>query len=153
MVVLNEKLIEATARNPHAAMMEKLEELAAYSHIALLQFPKIEKFLLCAEIRKSISDIIRGVITAWKKFHKKTTLSEIDIEIAMFRVLVRRAWSLKYINNHRFEIWARHIDEIGRMLGGMLKKFGKTENPVTKIDNINDTSKIPVSKDQRAYPA
>ena len=71
---LNEKLQEAASRDPHGALMEKLEELAAYSHIAMLQFPKIEKFLLCAQIRDSISAIIRGVVTAWKRYHKKTTL-------------------------------------------------------------------------------
>ena len=121
MNTLNENLLEATKRNPHGALMEKLEELAAYSHIALLQFPKTEKFLLCADIRKSINDIIRGVVTAWKKYHKKTTLSEVDVEVEMLRVLVRRAWRLKYINNHRFEVWARHVDEMGRMLGGWIK--------------------------------
>jgi hypothetical protein len=116
-----DKLIQATKFNPHGALMEKLEELAAYSHIALLQFPKTEKFLLCAEIRKTIDAVIRGVTTAWKKYHKKTTLGDVDIEVEMLRVLVRRAWRLKYINNHRFEVWIRHVDEMGRMLGGWLK--------------------------------
>lgn len=116
-----EKLTEAASRNPHGALMEKLEELAAYSHIALLQFPKTEKFLLCAEIRKTIDVIIRGVVTAWKKYHKKTTLTDTDIEVEMLRVLVRRSWRLKYINNHRFEVWARHVDEMGRMLGGWIR--------------------------------
>jgi hypothetical protein len=121
MNTLNENLLEATKRNPHGALMEKLEELATYGHIALLQFPKTEKFLLCSEIRKTLDAIIRGVVTAWKKFHKKTTLNDIDVEVEMLRVLVRRAWRLKYINNHRFETWARHIDETGRMLGGWIK--------------------------------
>jgi len=120
-IELNEKLLEASRRDPHGAMMEKLEELAAYSHTVMLQFPKVEKFLLCAQIRDSISAIIRGVVTAWKRYHKKTTLTDTDVEVEMLRVLIRRAWRLKYINEHRFEIWARHVNEMGRMLGGWLK--------------------------------
>lgn len=118
---MNEKQQEAAERNPHAALMEKLEELAAYSHTVLHQFPKIEKFVLCAEIRTTLDRVIRGVVTGWKKYHKKTTLSDTDIEVEMLRVLVRRAWRLRYINEHRFETWARHINEAGRMLGGWIK--------------------------------
>ena len=118
---MNEKQEDAAERNPHAALMEKLEELATYSHTVLHQFPKIEKFVLSAEIRMTIDRVIRGVVTGWKKYHKKTTLSDADIEVEMLRVLVRRAWQLKYINAHRFEIWARHVDEVGRMLGGWIR--------------------------------
>jgi len=118
---LNSNQLEATKRNPYMALMGKLEELANYGHICLLQFPKIEKFLLCAEIRTTMATIIRGVVTSWKKYHKKTTLTETDIEVEMLRVLVRRALDLKYINIHRYEVWIKHIDVVGKMLGGWIK--------------------------------
>ena len=40
-------------------LLTKLEELDAYSHKALVQFPKYEKFVLCAEIRQTLTAIIR----------------------------------------------------------------------------------------------
>jgi hypothetical protein len=40
-------------------ILTKLEELDAYSHKALVQFPKYEKFVLCAEIRQTLTAIIR----------------------------------------------------------------------------------------------
>jgi len=38
-------------------ILTKLEELDAYSHGTLINFPKYEKFVLCAEIRQTHSTI------------------------------------------------------------------------------------------------
>lgn len=38
----------------HLALMTKLEELDAYTHTVLHQFPKLERHLLCAEMRTAI---------------------------------------------------------------------------------------------------
>ena len=39
----------------HLALMTKLEELDAYTHTVLHQFPKLERHLLCAEMRAVFS--------------------------------------------------------------------------------------------------
>lgn len=125
-MILRDRLAEAVNTNPHAAMMEKLEELSAYSHLVLHQFPKIEKFLLSAEIRGCLDQCLRHVVAGRKKHHKKTTLSELDIEVEMLRVLIRRSWRLHYINDHRFEVWSRHVNDIGRMVGGWTRHVRQT---------------------------
>lgn len=48
----------------YVKLLDTLDRLDVYSHKALMQFPKYERFLLCAEIRSSISAIERLVITA-----------------------------------------------------------------------------------------
>lgn len=106
----------------HAIMMAKLEELDAYSHAALHQFPRIERHLLCADIRSALATVLRLTVTSWKRYHKKTTLTELDVEVEMLRVLIRKAHALGYISDKRYGIWSRHIDEIGRMVGGWIKK-------------------------------
>jgi hypothetical protein len=50
-------------------ILTKLEELDAYSHNALIQFPKHEKFVLCAAVRQTLSDIIKLVIRVGKPTH------------------------------------------------------------------------------------
>ncbi len=116
-------LEESSRRNPHGTLLEKVEELSAYSYIVLHQFPKMERFLLCSEIKTSLNTITRLIVTAWKKYHKKTTLTELDIEIEILRVLVRRAWLLQYISSDRLRIWNNHINEIGKMTGGWIKSI------------------------------
>jgi hypothetical protein len=103
-------------------ILTKLEELDAYSHTALIQFPKYEKFVLCAEIRNALSKIIKLTVRTAKQYYKKTTLQDLDIEIEYLRALIRKSHRLKYITIKRYEIWVRHINEIGKMVGGWLKK-------------------------------
>ena len=103
------------------AMLEKLEEVSAYSRIALRQFPKYEKFLLAAEIRTALTEIKRLLIRAAKRYYKKTTLEDLDIEIELLRSLVRESVKLQYIDMKRYEVWAAKIGEIGKMLGAWLK--------------------------------
>ena len=113
--------MELALSDAHLALMARLEELATYSHTVLQQFPKLERHHLSADIRASLAQMLRLVVMGWKRHHKKTTLAELDVEVEMLRVLVRRAFSLQYINAHRYEIWSRHTNEIGRMVGGWLK--------------------------------
>lgn len=106
---------------PHLALLARIEDLDAYTHQVLFQFPKMERFVLCAEIRASMNRIIRHVHVAWKRRQKTGALFDLDIELEVLRGLVRKAHRLKYINTRRLEIWSRHIAEIGRMVGAWIK--------------------------------
>lgn len=41
----------------HLKLLTKLEELDAYTHAVLHQFPKLERHLLCAELRSNVGDL------------------------------------------------------------------------------------------------
>ena len=106
-------------------ILTKLEELDAYSHKALVQFPKYEKFVLCAEIRQTLTAIIRLTVRTAKMYYKKTTLQDLDIEIEYLRSLIRKAHRLEYINTRKYEIWIKHVNEIGKMAGGWINSVKK----------------------------
>ncbi|MCD6006911.1 diversity-generating retroelement protein Avd [Halomonas sp. IOP_31] len=106
---------------PFEAMITKLEELDDYSHVALRQYPKAERHLLAADTRQCLDKILRLTLAAWKRYHKKTTLGELDVEIEVLRHLVRKAERLRFITPRRYKVWAEHINELGRMLGGWLR--------------------------------
>lgn len=104
-------------------ILAKMEELDAYSHQALIQLPKHEKHVLAAEIRYTLAQLIKLTVRTAKKYHKKTTLQDLDVEVEYLRTLVRKAHRLKYINDHRYKVWSSHIDEVGRMVGGWIGKI------------------------------
>ena len=101
-------------------ILTKLEELDVYSHGALINFPKYEKFVLCAEVRQTLTTIIKLTVRAAKRYYKKTTLQDLDIEIEYLRSLIRKAHKMKYINTRKYGIWIKHINEIGKMAGGWI---------------------------------
>lgn len=109
---------------PYLKLATRLEELDAYTHTVLHQFPKLERHLLCAEMRSAMNALLRLTVTAWKRRQKAAALFDLDVEIEVLRVLVRKSHRLGYINTHRLDVWMRHINEIGRMVGAWIKHEG-----------------------------
>lgn len=100
---------------------EKCREMMMYGYNALKQFPKHEKHVLGAEVRRSMLQLQRLILTALKRYHKKTTLTELDIELAILKRQVRLAKDLRYIDLKKYQIWAGQLVEIGKMIGGWIR--------------------------------
>lgn len=98
----------------------KVEAMIKYAYAPLNNFPKSEKHVLSAEIRQCMYRILRLVIIVNRRYYKKTTLQDLDAELDLLRAQVRLAHKLKFLPFRQYEIWARHMTEIGRMIGGWI---------------------------------
>lgn len=96
----------------------KVEDMIVYGNICLKQFPKHERYALASEIRLCMYRILGIVIETNHKHYKKTTLTELDIEVDKLRSYLRLSVD-KYGN------WAAMVDEIGRMVGGWIQSVSK----------------------------
>lgn len=96
-----------------------------YGNQCLKQFPKSEKYAMASEIKESMYRLLRLIVEANKKYHKKTTAQNIDIELEILRTFIRLAAdkNLKYLPVNKYENWAKMLNEIGRMLGGWIKSM------------------------------
>lgn len=112
--------------NP-SMLRTKLNELIRYTHIALEQFPKREKYQLCADIKNSLYTATRLTIQMERRYYKKTTLQDIDVEIDFLRTLVRLSYQLGYISAGHLQAWMEQVDEAGKILGGLIKYFEKSQ--------------------------
>ena len=108
----------------------KVREMINYGYIAIRQFPKSEKHCLGAEIRNTMWNLQRLVITAIRRYHKKATLTDMDIELALLKRQVRAAKDLRFIDFKKYETWCRQLVEIGRMLGGWIKSIQTKASPL-----------------------
>ena len=99
----------------------KVEEMIKYAYAPLRNFPKSERHVLSAEIRKSMYTLLRLVVIVNRRYHKKTTMQDLDAELDLLRSQVRLAKDLGFLPFRQYEIWARHLAEIGRMVGGWMK--------------------------------
>ena len=104
---------------------QKVEAMIEYGHCALRQFPKSERHVLSAEIRSSMWALLRLVIVCNKRYHKKTTLQELDAELDLLRAQVRLAQQLGWLDFRKYEHWAMLLDEVGRMIGGWIKSMAE----------------------------
>lgn len=106
---------------------QKCEAMIEYGHVAIRQFPKMERHVLGAEIRTTMWQILRLIVVCNKRYHKKTTLQELDAEIDLLRSQVRMAKNLGHLDFKKYENWSTLNDEIGRMLGGWVKSISAGE--------------------------
>ena len=104
---------------------QKVEQMIEYGYVAVRHFPKSERHVLSAELRGSMWRLLRLVVVCGKRYHKKTTLTELDTELELLRRKVRLAKDLKFLPFRQYEIWSRQLDEIGRMIGGWIKNARK----------------------------
>ncbi len=100
---------------------QKIEDMMAYAYPALAQFPKAEKHALAAELKASMHRILELTIACNKRYYKKTTLQDLDIELDVLRSYVRLAFNLHFLPPKKYEVWIKLNDEIGRMIGGWIK--------------------------------
>lgn len=106
-------------------IVTKTNDLLDEIYDALAQYPKSEKFALGADTKQAGLTFYRLIITAAKKYFKKTTLKDADVELFVLKNFIRMGHSRRYMNTKRYERLSRAIEEVGRMLGGWIKATEK----------------------------
>lgn len=106
-------------------ILGKIEDMMLYAYPVLNAYPKYERFVLAADIKRCMDQATERTIEANKKYYKKTTLQELDVEIDKLRKYVRLSYRLKYIDFKKYKQWSEKVNEIGRMLGGWMASTKK----------------------------
>lgn len=116
-----------------ARLDKKFTEFAKLMNIYLNHFPSHEKYGLALEIRRAAYDVYALIIECQKRYHKKTTLTNLDIRHEQLRMLIRLANELGYFGfkagkkaddntrmEHRYLNLSLLVDELGKMIGGWI---------------------------------
>ena len=106
-------------------ILGKIEDMMLYAYPVLNAYPKYERFVLAADIKRCMDQAMERTIEANKKYYKKPTLQELDVEIDKLRKYVRLSYRLKYIDFKKYKQWSEKVNEIGRMLGGWMASVKK----------------------------
>lgn len=118
-----------------AQLDRKFSEFAKLMNVYLNHFPKHEKYALAQQIRTTAYDVYGLIVEAQKRYHKKTTLTTLDIRHEQLRMFLRLAHELGYFRfkdgkqseetptrlaDHRYLAISNLVDELGRMIGGWI---------------------------------
>jgi len=123
-----------------ASLNRKFMEFIKLLNIYLNHFPKHEKYALSNRIRNTAYELYDLVTEGQKKYHKKTTLTKLDIVHEKLRMQLYLAYELSYFTfrdgratdkgpwelaDHRFTAISKLNDELGRYIGGWISKMKK----------------------------
>jgi len=115
-------------------LVRKYVELAAKLNIYLNHWPHHEKYGLAQQVRTTLYGCYGLMVEGHKRYHKKTTLTQLDVCHEQLRMLLYLAYELGYFAHHkgksatpnvgerRWMIISNAVDEIGRMIGGWIKR-------------------------------
>ena len=106
-------------------ILQKTFDMMEYAYRALAQFPKGEKFALATDMKHCMDTIMERIIEANKKYYKKTTLQELDVEVEKLKAYIRLSYKLGFLPPKKYELWSGLVVEIGRMVGGWIKSTTK----------------------------
>lgn len=117
-----------------ATLDRKFIEFMKLLNVYLNHFPKYEKYGLTLQIRNTAFEMYGYIVESQKRFHKKTSLTNLDIKHEQLRMFIRLAYELGYFAfrdgsfifssdekaEHRYLTISSRIDELGKMIGGWI---------------------------------
>jgi len=120
--------LPANSKRTTFILKEKIADMIKYGKPVVAQFPR-RKRQTANEIRQSMLTMYRLAIIIEKKYYKKTTLQELDVELDILRHFVRLAQDKDYygpniappLSFKKYTVWSAKLDEIGRIIGGYMK--------------------------------
>lgn len=104
-------------------LVERVCDLDSYTHKALTSsnYPREQRYFLCAEIQRLVTEIMNLAVRAMKGYLQKSTLQNLDIALETLKYKIRESCTKKYISEHRKHVWIMRIEKIGILVGGWIK--------------------------------
>jgi hypothetical protein len=128
-----------------AGLHRKLILFAVQLETYLAHFPACHKYTLTQEIRQAWLDVYNLVTEAQKRYHKRTSLAQLDVRHEQLRMMLILAHELGLFDfsrgkrdpeapgEHRYLVILRLVDELGKMIGGWMRAefAGAAQTPNT----------------------
>lgn len=106
------------------ALFQKFIDFMDYFEPIVNRFPSYEKNSLCMNIQNCMYRIMENIIITNKSKNKVAGWYGIDTELEILRAYVRRSRKRgsKYLSIRSYETAVKKLSEVGRILGGLIKK-------------------------------
>lgn len=100
----------------------KTEVFMAWLFQHTAKFPKHERFRLAKRIDDALFDFHVCLHIATQTEDAKTSLKQAHMHLNLLRAYLRLAVELKYTSHKQYHHASEHTSEIGKLLGGWMKK-------------------------------
>ena len=105
-------------------LFRKFEDFILYFEPIVERFPHREHFALQADIKRCMHRIAELIIVTNKSSRKLEGWHKVDTELELLRFYIRLSYKKgsSYLSFHGYETAEKKISEIGKILGGLIKK-------------------------------
>ena len=106
-------------------LIPKIEKYIEYMLNVILKIPRTEKFNIGNEYKISMYKVLINVVYINKVGNRLEYLNTIDAELVLERIYLRLMVKNKWIDEKKFKVSMEQISEIGKIVGGLIKYYGK----------------------------
>lgn len=108
-------------------LIPKSEKYIEYMLEIILKIPRTEKFSIGTEYKNSMYKMLEGIMYLNKVETKQrlNIINKIDADLSVQRILLRIMYKNAWIDKKKFEYAMSLIYEIGKIIGGLIKYYGK----------------------------
>lgn len=109
------------------SLIPKAEKYIQYIIEMIIKIPRTEKYSIGTEYKLSIYRMLENIVALNKMEESKKIgcLNIIDTELNLQRIYLRIMFKNGWINDKKLNVCMEQIYEIGKILGGLIKYYGK----------------------------
>lgn len=113
--------------NNRLILIPKAEKYVEYIIELIIKLPRIEKFSIGTEYKSSMYEMLKYIMYLSKadKIECLDLLNNIDAHLNTQRIFLRIMYKNRWIDNKKFDVAMGLIYEQGKIIGGLLKYYGK----------------------------
>ena len=121
--VLKRKLIK---KEDELTLIPKTEKYIEYMLSVILKIPRVEKFSIGNEYKNSMYKMLENILYLNKTdTNRVKLLNKIDADLGVQRIFLRIMYKNTWIDRKKFDYSMSLIYEIGKIIGGLIKYYGK----------------------------
>ncbi|MCK9293437.1 diversity-generating retroelement protein Avd [archaeon] len=87
------------------------------------KFPKSEKYTLGERLKNTTESLLLNIVLINKNKSKQEYLKKADLDLGLLRILLRLSSDLKVMPFKKYEIASKKVNDMGNLLGGLIKTF------------------------------
>ena len=116
-------------KNGGLQLIPKIESYIQYMLEVILKIPRTEKFNIGNDYKLLMYETLENILYIEKidKYKRIYYLNIIDTKLNVQRILLRIMYKNKWIDERKFNVAIGQIYEIGKILGGLIKYYGKMD--------------------------
>lgn len=114
-------------RENELVLIPKYQTYMQYTIEMLIKIPRTEKFSIGTEYKQNMYKTIQDILMLSKigEINKIQLINKIDANINVQRIFLRILVKNRWISQKQFDIEMNLLYEIGKIVGGLLKYYGK----------------------------
>ena len=108
-------------------LIPKSEKYIQYMLEVIMKLPRTEKLSIGNEYKQSMYKMLENILMLSKVIdtEKINYINVIDAQLNVQRILLRIMYKNKWIDEKKFNYVIELIYELGKIIGGLLKYYGK----------------------------